>query len=108
MLSSFISLLGIPLVWGILLGLAAASIASTWLLKKLAPLTNLKDIFVDIVSVLVFAFFVFVFMGTHDIVSGIFAVILGSAWKMIYNWLVKLINHYFPNNSFISGLAAQL
>lgn len=107
-MSTVISLLGIPFILGIVLGIIGASIASTFLLKKLTFSATVNSIIIDVVSILVCAIILFVFMGTHDIVTGVFCLAIGALWKHIYNWLVQILAKTFPTNAFLAGLVAKL
>lgn len=107
-MSTVISILSIPFVLSLVLGIVGASLASTYLLKNMTVAPKYLSIIVDVVSILVCAFFLFVFMQTHDVFTAIFSLAIGGLWKHIYNWLVQILAQTFPTNAYLQALLAKV
>lgn len=83
------SLVGNLAFWGIIIGLAAAFFTNKFLMAKIPTTINaiLKTVVIDVLDVIVCAFFVFILWPTHDIFTALFAIGVGAAWR----YLIKLI-----------------
>jgi len=86
------SLLSMPGFWGILIGVAAAFFVNVFLMAKVPVTWNsmLRTVLIDVLDVIVCAFFVFVFWPTHDIFTAVFAIGIGAAWRYLLGVLTPV------------------